>query len=71
MGAGCCCGSARSPTSTAPSPGPRELGAAVVREPHRNPPEGDGPGHREVWVEDPDGYTVVVASPDGEAFEPA
>jgi predicted enzyme related to lactoylglutathione lyase len=50
-----------------------ELGAVVVREPHRNPPEGqgNGPGHREIWVEDPDGYTVVVASPDGEVFEPA
>jgi predicted enzyme related to lactoylglutathione lyase len=49
-----------------------ELGAVVVREPHRNPPEGggNGPGHREIWVEDPDGYTVVIASPDGEAFEP-
>lgn len=47
-----------------------ELGAAVVREPHRNPPEGEGPSHREIWVEDPDGYTVVIASPDGEAFEP-
>ena len=47
-----------------------ELGAAVVREPHRNPPEGRArPGHREIWVEDPDGYTVVIASPDGEAFE--
>ena len=49
-----------------------ELGAAVVRAPHRNPPEGqgNGPAHREIWVEDPDGYTVVIASPDGEAFEP-
>ena len=48
-----------------------ELGAAVARPPHRNPPEGQGsgPGHREIWVKDPDGYTVVVASPDGEAFE--
>lgn len=48
------------------------LGAPVVRPPHRNPPEGqgNGPGHREIWIEDPDGYTVVVASPDGEAFEP-
>jgi predicted enzyme related to lactoylglutathione lyase len=45
----------------------------VVREPHRNPPEGggNGPGHREIWVRDPDGYVVVVASPDGEAWEPA
>jgi len=43
----------------------------VVREPHRNPPEGggNGPGHREVWLRDPDGYVVAVASPDGEAWE--
>lgn len=48
-----------------------ELGAPLVRSPHRNPPEGqgNGPGHREVWIRDPDGYTVVVASPDGEAYE--
>ena len=48
------------------------LGAPVVLPPHRNPPEGEGngPGHREIWVKDPDGYTVVVASPDGEAFVP-
>ncbi len=34
-----------------------------------NPREGEpgGPAHREVWVRDPDGYTVVPASPDGEA----
>ena len=44
--------------------------ADQLRPPHRDPPEGqgNGPGHRELWVEDPDGYTVVVASPDGEAF---
>jgi predicted enzyme related to lactoylglutathione lyase len=50
-----------------------ELGAPVVQAPHRNPPEGrgNGPGHREIWVQDPDGYTVVVASPDGEAWEAA
>ena len=49
----------------------RRLGAPVVMEPHRNPPsgQGNGPGHREIWLEDLDGYTVVVASPDGEAFE--
>jgi predicted enzyme related to lactoylglutathione lyase len=48
-----------------------KLGAPIVRAPHRNPPEGqgNGPGHREVWITDPDGYTVVVASPDGEAYE--
>jgi predicted enzyme related to lactoylglutathione lyase len=49
-----------------------QVGATVVRAPHRNPPEGqgNGPAHREIWIRDPDGYTVVVASPDGEAFEP-
>jgi predicted enzyme related to lactoylglutathione lyase len=49
-----------------------ELGAPVVLAPHRNPPpgEGNGPSHREIWIRDPDGYTVVIASPDGEAFEP-
>jgi predicted enzyme related to lactoylglutathione lyase len=49
-----------------------QLNAPVVRAPHRNPPEGEGngPGHREIWIKDPDGYTVVVASPDGEAYEP-
>jgi predicted enzyme related to lactoylglutathione lyase len=48
-----------------------ELDAPVVLAPHRNPPagEGNGPGHREVWITDPDGYTVVIASPDGEAYE--
>ena len=48
------------------------LGAAVVLGPHRNPPEGagNGPAHRELWITDPDGYTVVVASSDGEAYEP-
>jgi predicted enzyme related to lactoylglutathione lyase len=47
------------------------LDATVVLAPHRNPPEGEGngPGHREIWIKDPDGYTVVLASPDGEAFE--
>ena len=49
------------------------LQAPIALPPHRNPPhgEGNGPGHREVWITDPDGYTVVVASPDGEAYEPA
>jgi predicted enzyme related to lactoylglutathione lyase len=48
-----------------------QLKAPVTRPPHRNPPEGqgNGPAHREIWIQDPDGYTVVVASPDGEAFE--
>ena len=49
-----------------------QLNAPIVQAPHRNPPEGEGngPSHREIWIKDPDGYTVVVASPDGEAYEP-
>ena len=44
------------------------MGAEVVKPPHRNPPSGDGgPNHRECWLRDLDGYTVVLASPDGEA----
>jgi catechol 2,3-dioxygenase-like lactoylglutathione lyase family enzyme len=47
------------------------LGAEVVLPPHRNPPTGDGgPNHREIWLRDPDGYLVVLASPDGEAGPP-
>jgi catechol 2,3-dioxygenase-like lactoylglutathione lyase family enzyme len=45
-----------------------ELGADVVLPRHRNPPSGDGgPNHWECWLRDPDGYTVVLASPDGSA----
>jgi catechol 2,3-dioxygenase-like lactoylglutathione lyase family enzyme len=40
-----------------------ELGAVVVMPPHHNP----GPDHREIWIKDLDGYTVVVCSPDGSA----
>jgi catechol 2,3-dioxygenase-like lactoylglutathione lyase family enzyme len=44
------------------------LGADVVLRPHRNPPDGPGgPDHRELWLRDPDGYLVVLASPDGES----
>src|SRR5262249_44605234 len=44
------------------------LEAEVGMPPHRNPPDGDGgPNHREIWLRDPDGYLVVLASPDGEA----
>ena len=48
-----------------------QLSAPIVRAPHRNPPvgQGNGPSHREIWMKDPDGYTVVIASPDGEAYE--
>ena len=47
------------------------MGVEVVKAPHRNPPEGEGngPGHREIWIQDVDGYVVVVASPDGEDWE--
>jgi predicted enzyme related to lactoylglutathione lyase len=45
-----------------------ELGAEIVMPRHRNPPESDGgPNHWECWIRDPDGYTVVVASPYGSA----
>ena len=44
------------------------LGAHVVMPRHRNPPDGNGgPNHWEIWLRDPDGYTVVLASPDGSA----
>ncbi|MBV9993046.1 MAG: VOC family protein [Alphaproteobacteria bacterium] len=43
----------------------RGLGAEIVEEPHVNP----APQHREIWLRDPDGYVVVIASPDGEAAE--
>lgn len=41
----------------------RALKAEVILEPFVNP----APRHRELWLRDPDGYVVVVASPDGEA----
>ena len=41
----------------------RALQADVILEPHVNP----NPQHREMWLRDPDGYVVVIASPDGEA----
>ncbi|MET0695059.1 MAG: VOC family protein [Propionibacteriaceae bacterium] len=48
-----------------------QMSVTVVKPIHRNPPsgQGNGPGHREIWLQDLDGYVVVVASPDGEAFE--
>ena len=46
----------------------REMGVEQVLPRHRNPPTGDGgPNHWECWMRDPDGYTVVLASPDGSA----
>jgi catechol 2,3-dioxygenase-like lactoylglutathione lyase family enzyme len=41
----------------------RRFEAAIIEEPHFNP----APRHRELWLRDPDGYVVVVASPDGES----
>jgi catechol 2,3-dioxygenase-like lactoylglutathione lyase family enzyme len=41
----------------------RALKAKVLQKPHVNP----APAHREIWLQDPDGYVVVIASPDGEA----
>jgi catechol 2,3-dioxygenase-like lactoylglutathione lyase family enzyme len=48
-----------------------ELQAPVVLPRHRNPPDGrGGPNHWELWIKDPDGYTVVIASPDNSAGPP-
>jgi catechol 2,3-dioxygenase-like lactoylglutathione lyase family enzyme len=45
-----------------------EMQAEVVLPRHRNPPDGNGgPNHWELWLRDPDGYSVVLASPDGSA----
>ena len=44
------------------------LKADIVLPRHVNPPEGyGGPNHFECWMRDPDGYLVVIASPDGTA----
>lgn len=40
----------------------RGLGAEIIEEPHINP----APRHREIWLRDPDGHVVVIASQDGE-----
>lgn len=41
----------------------RSLPAEIIQGPHFNP----RPRHREVWLRDPDGYVVVIVSPDGES----
>lgn len=41
----------------------RGLAADVILEPFFNP----APQHREIWLRDPDGYVVVLASADGES----
>ncbi len=46
------------------------LGAEVVKPRHRNPADGKGgPNHWEIWLRDPEGYSVVLASPDGSAAD--
>jgi catechol 2,3-dioxygenase-like lactoylglutathione lyase family enzyme len=40
-----------------------EMKAEIVMPRHRNP----RPNHWECWLRDPDGYMVVLASPDGSA----
>lgn len=40
----------------------RGLGPQIIEEPHVNP----AAQHKEIWLRDPDGYVVVVSSPDGE-----
>ena len=45
-----------------------ELKATILKPRHRNPASGKGgPNHWEIWLRDPEGYTVVLASPDGSA----
>ena len=43
-----------------------ELNPEIVLPRHCNPPDrSGGPNHWEIWLRDPEGYTVVLASPDG------
>ena len=45
-----------------------EMQIEMIQPRHPNPPSGDsGPNHWECWLRDPDGYTVVLASPGGSA----
>jgi catechol 2,3-dioxygenase-like lactoylglutathione lyase family enzyme len=43
----------------------RELEARILMDVHVNP----NAQHRELWLADPDGYTVVIASHDGDAAD--
>ena len=44
------------------------LNAPIVLDRHCNPPDRiGGPNHWEIWLRDPDGYVVVLSSPDGTA----
>src|SRR5262249_23538268 len=45
-----------------------ELKAEIVMPKHRNPEDGQGgPNPWECWLRDPNGYIVVLSSPDGSA----
>ena len=45
-----------------------DMAVEIILPRHRNPPDpAGGPNHWECWMRDPDGYTVVVASPYGSA----
>ena len=45
-----------------------EMKPPIILAKHRNPPDGKGgPNHWECWLRDPNGYIVVLASPDGSA----
>ncbi len=45
-----------------------EMSVDILLPRHRNPLDGNGgPNHWECWMRDPDGYTIVVASPYGTA----
>jgi hypothetical protein len=49
-------------------PGAEEMKLEVIKARHRNTPSRDGrPNHWKCWLRDPDGYMVVLASPDGSA----
>ena len=41
----------------------RRMKVEIVEDVHRSP----APQHREMWLRDPDGYVVVLCSPDGES----
>ncbi len=46
----------------------QELEAEVIMPRHSNPPDRNGgPNHWEIWLRDPEGYKVVLSSPDGTA----
>ena len=57
------CYGSRSTISIPRSSALARLGAEIVEDTHFNP----APRHREIWLRDPEGYVVDLASPDGES----